>query len=111
MGRRSISLPLGWLTDRQLLLTIVKSQTTMEESIMSALTDALNRLSEEVALELQQLADALSATQAALNDLEVAVGDKAAVQAALDEALAAQSQAVDAINAQADALAADNPVD
>lgn len=95
------------LTKRQWLESIYDQQ----EALMSALNDALARLSTEVTEQLDQTATALAGVQTALDQLNASEAEKAELKRLLDEALAANSDAVAAITAQADALAADDPVE
>ena len=74
-----------------------------------ALNDAIQRLTTEVATQMQQTADALSQVQQAVNDLQVSQEERDTLQTALDEAAASNQAAADAVNAQADILASDNP--
>ena len=103
-------LQLSSLTRKQLLWYIATDLIpSIKEDTMTALTDALGRLQTEVSQQLQQTADALAGLQTAVDNLAVSEQEKAALQAALDEATAANEQAVAGINAQSDALASDDP--
>ena len=110
LNKHTATLPLSWLSARQMLWHIAtRLIPNLKEEIMSALTDALARLSEEVNEQLSQTAGALVSLQEAVDNLAVSEAEKAELQARLNEALAANADAVTAIIAQADALAADDP--
>lgn len=103
------TIPVSELTMDQAVRLLVRTIPSLQEEIM-ALNAAVQRLTDEVTLQLQQTADALAQVQDAVDAAAVSASEKAALQAALDEATATNQAATEAINAQADALASDNPV-
>lgn len=111
-NQHAATIPVSELTTDQgvkhLIRTVIPQ---MEGTIIMALNAALERLGNEVTTQLQQTADALARVQEAVDAAAVSDAEKADLQAALDEAVATNQSATEAINAQADALAADNPVE
>ena len=110
MPQHTAAVPVSELTTDQAVRHLIRTAIPIIEEKIMELTAATQRLTTEVTTQLQQTADALAALQDAVTSLQTSEQEKAELQARLDEALASNANAVEAINAQADALASDNPV-
>ena len=102
-----VNLPLDSLTKKQLLRLIY---VTMKEDNM-ALNEAIQNLTKEVSTQLQQTADAIAQLRSTVESLEINKVQMAELKAQLSAVEEQNDAAAASIQAQADALAADNPVD
>ena len=102
-----VNLPLDDLTKKQLLRLIY---VTMKEDNM-ALQEAIQNLTNEVAIQLQQTADAIAQLRSSVESLEINKVQMTELKAQLSAVEEQNSAAAASIQAQADALAADNPAD
>ena len=102
-----VNLPLDSLTKKQLLRLIY---VTMKEDNM-ALNEAIQNLTNEVSTQLQQTADAIAQLRSTVESLEINKVQMAELKAQLSAVEEQNDAAAASIQAQADALAADNPVD
>ena len=101
-----VNLPLDSLTKKQLLRLIY---VTMKEDNM-ALNEAIQNLTKEVSTQLQQTADAIAQLRSTVESLEINKVQMAELKAQLSAVEEQNTAAAASIQAQADALAADNPV-
>lgn len=101
-----VNLPLDSLTKKQLLRLIY---VTMKEDNM-ALNEAIQNLTNEVSTQLQQTADAIAQLRSTVESLEINKVQMAELRAQLSAVEEQNAAAAASIQAQADALAADNPV-
>ena len=101
-----VNLPLDSLTKKQLLRLIY---VTMKEDNM-ALNEAIQNLTNEVSIQLQQTADAIAQLRSTVESLEINKVQMAELRAQLSAVEEQNDAAAASIQAQADALAADNPV-
>lgn len=101
-----VNLPLDSLTKKQLLRLIY---VTMKEDNM-ALNEAIQNLTNEVSTQLQQTADAIAQLRSTVESLEINKVQMAELRAQLSAVEEQNTAAAASIQAQADALAADNPV-
>lgn len=88
----------------------VNAHTTAEaDRIIMSNEELGTRLTEEVTQQMQQTADALASVQAAVDNLGLSEAKVAELQAALDEAVASNSTLQQAVQANIDTLASDDP--
>ena len=102
-----VNLPLDDLTKKQLLRLIY---VTMKEDNM-ALQEAIQNLTSEVSTQLKQTADAIAQLRSSVESLEINKVQMAELKAQLSAVEEQNDAAAASIQAQADALAADNPAD
>lgn len=93
---------------RGLTNEVKKALTEMESRIMAALEDAVTRIVTASQTEFNQLQTALANVQNAVDNLNASEAEKAALQAALDEANAAAGNAVSALDAASAQLESDD---